>query len=198
METNAAIPADRAIWLRRRRTTRRALFGFTLLFAAFMAPFLWLSDQEDKQNFQEAAQYQQDCAKSAVNSPDCQFLTMRVYEHRAEGILDPDDETHLWLGLQSKSGQKFEVDTCGPQWHRLRVGDQVTALVWNGEVQEVSDSGGTERMRTNPTQKAEARLSPYALKLMALIVICLVLAFIAADKWHEKQWSLKSGNAGGG
>lgn len=184
-------------WLRR-RTTRRAAFGFTLLFAPVLAALFWLGDQQDKQQTQEAAQYQQDCSKATATSPGCQLLTMQVYERKKEGFLDPDSDAHLWLGLVSRSGQRFKADTSGPQWHRLGVGDKVTALVWNGEVQEVSDSGGTERMETNPVWKVEGRrLSAVGLKILALICFCLFLtAFISAGRQDKKRERLAAGSEG--
>lgn len=189
--------ANRAAWVKRRRTTRRAWLGFTFLLAAFFSMGFWLGEQDYRQWLQQVAQYRQDCSKAT--SPDCQMLTMKVYEHRERGSLDPDDDTHLWIGLQSKSGQRFEVDTSDSQWNRIGVGASVTATVWNGEVEEVRDSGGTAEMRTNPVWRArDKRLSLTGLELLALIGLCLIpFAFIEADKRHEKQWRIAAGNERG-
>ena len=121
---------------------------------------------------------------------------MQVYEHQEEGFTDPDDDAHLWLGLQSKSGQKFRVDTYGPQWHRLCIGSSVTATVWNGEVEEVSDNGGSEIMKTNPIWKAgDKRLTLTGLESLILVCLCVAtFEFIGAGKRDEKQWKRQSGN----
>ena len=121
---------------------------------------------------------------------------MQVYEHRKESSLDPDAETHLWLGFQGKSRQRFEGDPPGLQWDRIGAGASVPATVWNGEVEEVRDSGGTAEMRTNLVWRAkDKRLSLTGLELLALITLFLApFAFIEADKRHEKQWRLAAGN----
>ena len=196
MQTSAEIPEQKAVWLKKRRTTRRALLGFTLLFTAFFASGLWLFEQDYQQWLQEATQYQQDCSHATAASPNCQLLSMQVYEHRKEGSLDPDADTHLWIGLQSKYAPKFMVDTSGSQWDRLGIGSPVTATVWNGEVQEVRDRGGAEMMATNPIRKSkDKRLSLTGLELLALVALFITpLAFISADKLHKRYWLQKSGN----
>ena len=88
------------------------------------------------------------------------------------------------------------MHTYGPQWHRLGIGSSVTATVWNGEVEEVSDNGGSEIMKTNPIWKAgDKRLTLTGLESLILVCLCVAtFEFIGAGKRDEKQWKRQSGN----
>ena len=192
MQTSTEIPGEKAVWHRRRRTTRRAVLGFTLLFAAFFASALWLNYSDYEQWLQQNAQYQQDCKKPITNSSNCQVLTVQVVGHRTEGDED-SSEWHNWFSLRGKSGQKFEVD----DWQHLSIGDSVNVLVWNGEVEEVDNGSGTVKVATNPSIRAEAKRGYFAaLWIVASIWLCLIvpLTFVSADKLHKRSWMQKSGN----
>ena len=196
MQISADIPEEKAVWLNKRRKVRKAYLVFILLVAPLFATFFYLDERDYQQWLQVAAQYQQDCSHATATSPNCQLLPMQVYEHREEGFTDPDDDAHLWLGLQSKSGQQFMVDTYGPQWHRLGIGSSVTATVWNGEVEEVRDSGGSEMMTTNPVLKAQdSHLFLTGMKVFVVIWLCItLLPFISPEKQDEKEWKCQARN----
>ena len=192
MQRSTEIPSDKALWLKRRRTSRRALLGFTLLFAAFFASALWMNYQDYEQWLQQDALYQQDCKKPITNSSTCQMLNMQVVEHRTAGDED-SSERHNWFALRGKSGQKIKVD----DWQHLSVGDSVNVLVWNGEVKEVNSGSGIVKVGTNPSLRAVAKRDYFAaLRIVSLIWLCLIvpLTFTAAERLHEKQWIRRAGN----
>lgn len=111
---------------------------------------------------------------------------MQVYEHRKEVYTAPEMDDHFWLGLRGKSGQTFEVDTYNTQWSRLVVGNTVTATVWNGEVEEVTDGGGTERMKTNPVRITKDRgVDAKTFGGVMAVFVFLLLAYVAVDKLSE-------------
>ncbi len=196
METATTVPEDKAAWLRKRRRIRKKVFISYLFLAAAFAGLLWQVDQKDKQERQEAIQYREDCARAGQASSGCEVLMMQVYEHRKEVYLDPDSDDYFRLSLKSKSGRTFEVDTTSPQWDRIALGTTVTAVVWNGEVEEVSDSGGTEEMKTNPARRAEDnRLTDIGLKVLGLICFCFgPISLIIESRQDEKRWAAKAGN----
>ena len=71
MEPTARNIANRAAWLKKRRTARRVWLGFTFLFATLFSMGFCLGERDYRQWLQEAAQYQQDCSRATATSPGC-------------------------------------------------------------------------------------------------------------------------------
>ncbi len=131
----------------KRQRQRINAFGLVLLVRIFLAAAVWLNVQNYRQCRPVAAQYEQDCFKSA--SPDCQVSTLQVV-HKQTPTADPDNDDN-WTVFQSQKGQKFEADVSNS-----RVGDTVSGVIWNAGLEEVTDGGETSKTEANPTQQAQS------------------------------------------
>lgn len=195
-------PEDKAARRKSRWKARRNL----VLTAVFLLGLGTANLVRDERNFQqwhrEAAQYRQDCA--TPGSPSCRTLPLRVSEHTSKVSLDPDDDQpDVWLGLQDSAGRNYRVQIRSPQWDQLKVGDTVTAVVWQGKVEKITGGGEAKETLADPALRAGGArssilLSWGALGFGAALVALLVWAETRIDKViraaQSKVRAAQSGN----
>ncbi len=128
---------------------RDRIYGFIRVFmvSIFLVAAVWLNVQKYQQCLPVAAQYEQDCLRPASASSDCRVLILQVIH------TDPEEDSN-WTTFQDRTGQKFEADVDANRYPS--VGDTVSGIVWNGELEEVTDSGETTKTGTNLTQQAKS------------------------------------------